>query len=110
MFKSNQLNRVAALKKQLAGLDYVCSGNLRRRYTVCGIKNCMCQDKRPRPHGPYYYWSRLIDSKIVQRVLSVEQAKLVGKGISNYRRARELLRKLEAETVRVIEAKKSVTR
>lgn len=107
VFKSSQLKRVAALKKQLDRLDYVCSGNLRRRYSVCGTKNCLCKAENPKPHGPYYYWSRLIGGKIVQRILSPEQARLVAAGIANYRKARQLLRTWEMETTRVIEAKKA---
>jgi len=107
--ESSQI-RVAVLKKQLGRLDYVCSGNLRLRHSVCGTKNCLCKGEKPKPHGPYYYWSRLIGGKVVQRILSPEQAKLVAKGIANYRKARQLLRRWEADTTRLIEAKKAAAR
>ena len=95
--------RIAALQRRIAGFDYVCSGNLRQRYAVCGTENCRCKAQPPEPHGPYYYWSRLLGGKVVQRVLSREQADIVARGIANYREVRELLRKWEEETVRNIE-------
>lgn len=95
--------RIAAFRRRLAEFDYVCSGNLRLRYAVCGTPNCRCKAQPPEPHGPYHYWSRLIAGKVVQRVLSPEQAKIVARGIENYRETKELLRGWEAETARIIE-------
>lgn len=95
--------RIVALQRRIADFDYVCSGNLRQRYAVCGTVNCRCKAQPPEPHGPYYYWSRLLGGKVVQRVLSREQADIVARGIANYRDVRELLRKWEEETVRSIE-------
>ena len=102
--------RIAELQRQIAGFDYVCAGNLRQRYTVCGTENCRCKAQPPEPHGPYYYWSRLVGGKVVQRVLSREQAELVARGIENYREVRALLRRWEEETVRSIEIRRQAKR
>ena len=110
MYKSSSHKRIGALRRQLARLDYVCSGNLRRRFAACGTKNCHCKAKPPALHGPYYYWSRLLGGKVVQRVLSLQQAKLVTRAIKNYRQARRLLRKWEAETSQIIAVRKADTR
>jgi hypothetical protein len=96
--------RLAALKARILRFDYVCSGNLRRRYAVCGSKNCRCKAQPPARHGPYYYWSRLLGGKVVQRVLSREDAEIVARGIENYRQTKTLLRRWEEETVRVLKA------
>ena len=98
--------RIAVLQRRVADLDYVCSGNLRRRYTICGTANCRCKARPPEPHGPYHYWSRLLGGKVVQRVLLPEQAKIVAKGIENHRQVRGLLRKWEEETVHALETYK----
>lgn len=92
------------LKARLLRFDYVCSGNLQRRYMVCGTKNCRCKAQPPARHGPYYYWSRFLGGKVVQRVLSQEDAEIVARGIANYRAAKALLRNWEDETVRVLRA------
>ena len=102
--------RIEALRRKLADFDYICSGNLRLRYAVCGTPNCRCKAQPPEPHGPYHYWSRLISGKVVQRVLSPEQAKIVARGIENYREARALLRRWEAETVRSLEIRSRAKR
>ena len=107
MCKSNaNLKRIAALRKRLTRFDYLCSGNLRSRYAACGTKNCSCRAKPPALHGPYYYWSRLLGGKVVQRVLSPQQAGLVARAIKNYRQALKLLRKWEVETAQIVEAQK----
>ena len=105
MYKSSRNNRIAALKRQIAGFDYMCSGNLRHRFAVCGTLNCRCKAKPPAPHGPYFYWSRLRDGKVVQMVLSPDQAKIVAKGIVNYRTLKALLRKWGEETLRSIKTR-----
>jgi hypothetical protein len=111
MYKSSaSRKRVAALRGRIAGFDYVCSGNLRRRYAVCGTPNCRCKGRTAQPHGPYYYWSRLLSGKVVQRVLSPEQAEIVARGIKNYRQAKRLLRSWEEETVRDIKIRRGAKR
>ncbi len=102
--------RIAALRGRIVDFDYMCSGSLRQRYTVCGTQNCRCKAQPPEPHGPYYYWSRLLAGKVVQRVLSREQAEIVARGIKNYREARELLRGWEEETVKTIEVRRRLKR
>lgn len=110
MYKSSVHKRVEVLKRRLARLDHVCSGNLRRRYSVCGTPNCRCKATPPEPHGPYYYWSRLLKGKVVQRVLSLEQVEIVARGIENYREAKELLRRWEEETAATIEIRRKAKR
>jgi hypothetical protein len=107
MYKSSTSSskRIATLKRKIAGFDRMCSGNLRRRHTICGTLNCRCKAQSPEPHGPYYYWSRLLAGKVVQRVLSQDQAEIVARGIENYRQLKTLLRKWEEETVRSIESR-----
>jgi hypothetical protein len=102
MYKSSKKDRVGMIHRRIAGFDYMCSGNLRRRYAVCGTINCRCKGKPPKPHGPYFYWSRLIDGRIVQKVLSKDQARIVAEGIANRRRLKALLRDWEEETLRSI--------
>jgi hypothetical protein len=96
--------RIAALHQRLRRLDYLCSGHLLRRYTVCGTKNCSCKTDPAARHGPYYYWSRLRGKKVVQRVLSRDDAKIVARGLKNYGRAKALLRQWEDETVHALKA------
>lgn len=43
--------------------------------------------------------------KLVHRLVSPEQAELLGQAINNYRRLKKLLRSWEAESERLIDAK-----
>lgn len=54
-------------------------------------------------HEPYYYWSRRHGGRLVQRVLTPVQTKLVGRAIRNYKSIRSMLLRWEQETVKIIE-------
>jgi hypothetical protein len=97
---------IASLKRRLVRFDHICSGTLLRRSLICGKANCRCKAAPPALHGPYYYWSRRHGGRIVSKVLSTSQAKIVEKAIRNYRRALQLLRKWEAQTIKIIEQQK----
>ena len=94
---------IVRLQKEIASFDVVCSGNLRRRILICGKKNCRCKVKAPMLHGPYHYWSRRHGCRLLQRVLTTAQAKIVGRAIRNYKSIRRILLRWEQETVEIIE-------
>jgi len=96
----------ARILEELIQLTPLCSGALHQQYLKCGKSNCRCHDKKsPRPHGPYFLWTRRINGKQVNRTLrpgaKVDQ---VREGISNYERARQLLDQLvRSEEGRILE-------
>ena len=47
--------------------------------------------------------------KLVHRVISAEQAEVLGQAIANYRKLKKLLRGWETETERLIDAAESTT-
>jgi hypothetical protein len=94
--------KILRLQKEIAVFDVVCSGNLRSRTLICGKKNCHCKGKSPKLHGPYHYWSHRQGGKLVQKVLTPAQAKIVGRAIRNYRNIRRILERWEQETVEII--------
>ncbi len=100
--------QTASIKRQLVDFDHICSGTLLRRHLACGKANCRCKARPPVLHGPYFYWSRRLDGRLVSRVLSVSQAEIVRQAIRNYRKALQLLRKWEAQTVQILEDEKTV--
>jgi hypothetical protein len=73
---------------------------------ACGKERCRCKRKPAVLHGPYYYWSRRHGGRLVQRVLSPEQAEFVREAIKNYRKVQQLLRRWEEETVKSIELRR----
>ena len=96
--------RIKKLLRLLAGVEHICSGNLRSRSLVCGKKRCRCKGNPPALHGPYYYWSRRSKGRLVQKVLSPGQAEFVRKAIKNHREIQQLLREWGEETIKNIEA------
>lgn len=93
----------AAIVRRLAEAGFALPGTLLERTHVCGKANCRCTDDPPRPHGPYYQWTRKIEGKTVTRRLTDEQVARYGAWFDNAKRVRELLAELEALSLRVAE-------
>lgn len=58
----------------------------------------------PRPHGPYWWWTRKVDARTVTKILTDEQYADYRPWFDNARRAKELLAELEALSVARVEA------
>lgn len=90
--------RTKELRQAIRSIDYILSGTLRQRTKVCGRSNCRCANDPNARHGPYYEWSRLENRRVVQSVLSIEQAAWVEYAIANHHKIQELLKLWERET------------
>jgi uncharacterized protein DUF6788 len=93
--------RIAA---ELAKVGPALPGTVIQRFTRCGRPGCRCMADPPRPHGPYWSWTRKIGNKTVTRYLSDEQWADYQPWFDNARRARALLAQLEAATLAAVEA------
>lgn len=100
-------SRIAGVRKELAAIDYLCSGTLLKRMKTCGSPACRCAEDPAARHGPYYEWGHMRAGKLVHRLVSAEQAQLLRRAIANYRRLKKLLRSWETETERLIDAEAS---
>ena len=94
--------RTVDIRHTINSFDFVSSGTLHVRTKVCGRPNCRCAIDPDARHGPYYEWNRRLDGRLVHRVVSQEQAKLVKRAIDNYREVKRLISRWEAETVEEI--------
>ena len=98
---------LAEIARELAAIarsGEVLPGSIGERRTRCGRPNCACHKDPPRLHGPYYQWTRKVAAKTVGRWLSAEQAGEYRPYVDNDRRMRELLGRLEAIGLAVLEA------
>jgi hypothetical protein len=77
--------------------------NLTEHY-YCGKAGCACQADPPRPHGPYWQWTRKVAGKTITRRLTPNQTERYRPWIENDRRIRELLTRLEALGIAHLEA------
>ena len=95
---------IARLRETLNDIDYLCSGTLHKRMKVCGKRGCRCAQDVSARHGPYYEWGHMKAGKLIHRVVSLEQAKLLQLAIDNHRSVQKLLREWEVQTERMINA------
>ena len=86
-------------------MDYLSSGTLQKRMMKCGKATCRCQQDPAARHGPYYEWGHMQGGKLVHRYVSPEQAELLQQAITYYRSAQKLLRTLQTQTERVLDAR-----
>ena len=95
------------LSSELRGLlrrGEILPGSIQQRMTRCGRPGCACQADPPRPHGPYWQWTRKVKGKTVTRRLTTEQIERYRPWIESDRRIRELLSALEAIGIERLEA------
>ena len=88
-----ELERLAG---ELQGIGFTTAGSVVRRYTHCTSEGCRCNADPPRPHGPYWQWSRAVDGKTVSRRLREDEVPLYQEWIANRRRLRNLVAQMEA--------------
>src|SRR5579875_967007 len=88
-----ELERLAG---ELSNVGFTAPGSLVHRYTSCGNEGCRCQGEPPRPHGPYWQWSRTVGGKTITRRLREDQVPLYQEWIANRRRFRSVVAQMEA--------------
>ena len=98
--------RIAKIQDRIRAFDHVCSGTLLKRTKLCGKPGCRCAKDPAARHGPYYEWGRMKAGKLVHRMVSPDQAKILSAAIRNYRAIRRLLRAWEAETIKIMDTEK----
>ncbi len=99
----DELAAQADIAARLAQIGFALPGTLIERSHICGKAGCRCMADPPRPHGPFYQWTRKITGKTVTRRLSGDQIARYGPWFENAKAARELLAELEALSLRVAE-------
>ncbi len=99
-----QARQIARELAKIARSADVLPGTITERLTRCGRPNCACKANPPRPHGPYWHWTRKIKNKTVGGYLDKEQADECRRWIENDRRIRDLLSALEAIGIARLEA------
>jgi len=70
----------------------------------CGKSGCRCKADPPSLHGPYIQWTRSVQGKTVTRFLTQEQFERYRPWFNNAKRLRELLNKLETQTLKAVES------
>lgn len=100
----------ADIAARLAATGFALPGTLIERVHTCGKPNCRCMAEPPRPHGPFYQWTRKIAGKTVTRRVTPEQMMRYGPWFDNARHLRELLAELETLSLIIAERDENWTR
>lgn len=88
-----ELERLAS---ELQQVGFTTPGSLVRRYTHCTSEGCRCNSDPPRPHGPYWQWSKAVHGKTISRRLRIDEVPLYQEWIANRRHLRSILAQMEA--------------
>lgn len=81
----------------------MCTGTLLKRTKLCGNPNCRCAKDPHARQGPYYEWGHMKGGRLINRMVSPQQAAILRLAIANYRKVKRLLRNWEAETERLMD-------
>ncbi|MGH2877031.1 MAG: DUF6788 family protein [Solirubrobacteraceae bacterium] len=94
--------RAAEIHHEIAALGPCLPGTLSTRLLRCGNPNCRCRNpETDQRHGPYLYWTRKIAGKTASKLLNAEQAERYRPWLANDKRLHDLVRELEALTIRM---------
>ncbi|MCL2420097.1 MAG: hypothetical protein FWD04_12470, partial [Conexibacteraceae bacterium] len=63
----DEIAQIASELAQLAASGQILPGSICQLHTRCGRPGCACQADPPRPHGPYWQWTRKVAGKTVTR-------------------------------------------
>lgn len=88
------------LKRQILALGWARPGSVTRRFMPCGNPACRCMREPPLLHGPYYQWSHKIRGTTRSERLSEDQARRAKEWAANYRKLKQLLRRMERIALR----------
>jgi len=93
----------ARIATALAEIGFALPGSVAVRNYRCGKANCACHADPPRLHGPSVQWTRKIDGKTVNKVLSAEQWEDYESWFDNARRLRALTAEIERLSLEIFE-------
>lgn len=93
----------AQITRTLGEIGFALPGSVAVRSYRCGKANCACHGDPPRLHGPSIQWTRKINGKTVNRVLSEEQWRDYEAWFDNARTLRALVGELERLSLEIFE-------
>ena len=102
-----EARQIARELARIARSGKVLPGSIIERHTYCGRAGCACQADPPRPHGPYWQWTRKVKNKTVSKWLSKNHGPEYKLWIENDRQIHTLISRLETMSIEHLEAKRS---
>lgn len=72
-----------ALAERMADIGFIYQGTVVKRFMKCGRSSCACHKDPALRHGPYYYWSTKVGGKSVSKLITSQEAELLGRWVKN---------------------------
>lgn len=91
------------IARALGQVGFALPGSVSVRHYRCGKTNCACHADPPRLHGPSIQWTRKINARTVNRVLTAEQWEDYRPWFEAARTLRALVTELEALSLEILE-------
>lgn len=95
--------------KKVAEMDYILTGTILKKFSMCGKKTCACKEDKKNWHGPYYIWTRKENGKTVTKSLSATQVKMCKKALANKKKLNEIIEQWMRESIEALDALKTKT-
>jgi len=76
---------------QISKLDYILTGTILKKFSMCGKENCICKKDKKNWHGPYYIWTRKESGKTITKSLTSTQVKFCLEAISNRKKLNKII-------------------
>jgi len=85
--------KIQLLKNKILPLENILVGSITKIYKKCGKQYCWCMKNEKYLHGPYYIWTRKVNSKTVTKTLTKEQAHYCNNAIRNMKLLKKFINK-----------------
>ena len=96
------------LCREMAQIGPIKRGSIYRTYTGCGSPGCQCHRDPQARHGPYWFWTCRIRGKSVCRQLDGVVLKLHRQYTANYKKLKQILKKMESITEQILTCQKEL--
>jgi Family of unknown function (DUF6788) len=101
------VRRLEQIRKEIAAIDYICSGTVSYQTKRCGKSQCVCARDPAARHGPYCGWHRQEDGRQVHSMIPEALAPRFQQANKNYRKLRQLLKEWEKTSAKILKASQS---
>lgn len=101
------VRRLKQIRKEIAAIDYICSGTVSYQSKRCGKSQCVCARDPAARHGPYCGWHRQEGGRQVHSMIPEALASRFQQANRNYRKLRKLLKEWETASAKILKAYQS---
>ena len=95
--------KINSLKDELASIEYILRGSIKKVFNKCGKKECICHRDPDKFHGPYYHFTKKVKGKTTGKHYSKEEAEFLEPYLKKYNRVNEIIQEISTLSDNAIE-------